>query len=361
MKWILIAAFLFMNMRILFAQVVAPFCTGIDADGTDDDWLTCSAEPMKMDLRQSGSDNPQTLQNALRVRFAHDNSHIYVLAKVDAAYHFQLGFADENELAHAFSVMWRIGERATMKDMGGCPIPGLEDDPTNCTAAELICDANDGKKCECSDYLTDLWFAKHAAQGIIPGVQYPLRIPIITRDQNGTHRNYAYNVTYQASIERLYSGNDPTGNIDEEYAAHICLRNEDGAKDARAPRFKQFVLPGIQYRNQLRYAWSHTALESREYPFGTIGANGTYTYEISRPLRTRENTDVQFNVGKDAYFAFAFWIPTAENTPHAPADHYVAPVPFKFGTVTLSGAERVIYSATLCLVAVFTAAFGRIF
>ena len=77
MKWILIAAFLFVNMRILFAQVVAPFCTGIDADGTDDDWLTCSAEPMKMDLRQSGSDNPQTLQNALRVRFAHDNSHIY--------------------------------------------------------------------------------------------------------------------------------------------------------------------------------------------------------------------------------------------------------------------------------------------
>ena len=347
-------------MRILFAQVVAPFCTGIDADGTDDDWLTCSAQPMTMDLRQSDSIQ-RTLQSALRVRFAHDNSHIYVLAEVDADYHFQLGFSErENRLTHAFSVMWRIGEDATMQDMGGCPIPGLNDQ-TDCDIADAICDANSGTDCECSDYLTDVWYAKHGAQGIIPGAQYPLRIPIITTDLNDTHRNYAYNVTYQASLERLYSGNDPTGNVDDEYAAHTCLRNEDGARDADAPRFDQYVLDGTQYRNQFRYAWSHTALNSRAFPFGTIGASGTYTYEYSRPLRTRENTDVQFNVGEDAYFSFAFWIPTNETTPYAPADHYLAPVPFVFGTVTLSGAERVIYSATLSLVTALAAVFGRIF
>lgn len=354
MKWILTAALLFVLTRTLFAQVVAPFCTGIDADGTDDDWLTCSAEPMTMDLRQSGS-NPQTLLNALRVRFAHDSSHIYVLAEVDAEYHFQLG---NNLLTHAFSVMWRIGERATMQDMGGCPIPGLSD-PTDCTAAATICDDNDGTNCECSDYLADLWFAKHASEGIIPGAQYPLRIPIITQGTGGTYKNYGYNVTYQASVERLYSGNDPTGNIDEEYTANICLRDEDGVADA--PRYNQYVLAGTQYRNQLRYAWSHTALNSSSVPFGPIGTSGTYTYEVSRTLRTRENTDVQFTVGEEAYFSFAFWIPTDENTPYTPADHYLAPVPFVFGTVMLSGAERIVYSAALCLVAIFTAAFGRIF
>ena len=188
MKFLLAAVILSVHMRILFAQLVAPFCTGIDADGTDDDWLTCSAEPTTMDLRQSGS-NPQTLQNALRVRFAHDNSHIYVLAEVDADYYFQLGFSQmENRLTHAFSVMWRIGESATMQDMGGCPIPGLSDQ-TDCDAADVICDANNGADCECSDYLTDIWFVKHAFQGIIPGAQYPLRIPIITTDLAGTIDN----------------------------------------------------------------------------------------------------------------------------------------------------------------------------
>ena len=69
------------------------------------------------------------------------------------------------------------------------------------------------------------------------------------------------------------------------------------------------------------------------YPFGAIGASGEYTYEFSRPLVTNENTDAQFQVGQNASFAFAFWIPPAVGVEWEDANHYVAPLNLQFGTV----------------------------
>ena len=138
---------------------------------------------------------------------------------------------------------------------------------------------------------------------------------------------------YQPAVERLFNGNDHTSNTDDEFSVHPCLRGDDGA---RANHFSSFRLTNTSYGNQIRYAWSHTAIDSYMYPFGPIGASGEYIYEFSRPLVTNENTDKQFQVGETALFSFAFWIPPAVGEEWEDANHYVAPSNFQFGRVMLS-------------------------
>lgn len=134
------------------------------------------------------------------------------------------------------------------------------------------------------------------------------------------------------AVERLTSGNDHTSNSDDEFSVHPCIRGDDG---------ELFVKDGTPYRNQIRFAWSHSAISTYKYPFAEIGSSGEYTYEFSRPLTTNENTDAQFTVGGDAEFAFAFWTPTAPDEGWENVNHFVAPPGFTFSTVTLNAADNV--------------------
>ena len=169
------------------------------------------------------------------------------------------------------------------------------------------------------------------------GVQYPYRGPVLFKSSDGTYSFYGYNPEmlgeYQPTVERLFSGNDHTSNSDDEFSVHPCIRDDDASSKAHLSSYLQ--RDTYTYRNQLRYAWSHSAINSYKYPFATNGANVTYIFEFYRPLTTNENTDAQFSVGGDGYYSSALWIPPAVGDEWIAAGHYVAPAQFEFGKVTL--------------------------
>ena len=322
------------DAQVSAPDTVAPYCIGLEVDGAADEWASCGANETTLDMVQvgvggAGSDR---LQGALRVRFAIDGTNIYVLAQVNAPYYFNLTGA--NELSHSFSVMWRVGESATMFNMGGCPISAT--DPYDCSAVQSMCTSNPSQ-CNCADYLTDVWHMETSSPGALPGVQYPYRGPVLFSNSDGTYSSYGYNPemlgAYQPAVERLFSGNDHTSNSDDEFSVHPCIRDDDASSKAHLSSYLQRDM--YTYRNQLRYAWSHSAINSYQYPFATNGADGTYIFEFSRPLTTNENTDAQFSVGGDGYYSFALWVPPAVGSEWIAAGHYVAPAQFSFGRVTL--------------------------
>jgi len=325
------------NAQSVAAQTNATYCIGLDVDGTAGEWDSCNAPEITMDMSQVGIPGRDTLSRALRVRFAHDGTNIYVLAQVRGDYHFNLTAG--NGFAHSVAVMWQVGEDATMFNMGGCTPPRPpEDGPQDCSAIQSMCAAA-GSQCGNCDAsrLTDIWHMETGSPGAIPGVQYPWRGPIVFPNSDNSYSSFGYQPEglgrYQPAVERLFNGNDHTSNTDDEFSVHPCLRGDDGA---RANHFSSFRLTNTSYGNQIRYAWSHTAIDSYMYPFGPIGASGEYIYEFSRPLVTNENTDKQFQVGETALFSFAFWIPPAVGEEWEDANHYVAPSNFEFGRVMLS-------------------------
>lgn len=276
-----------------------------------------------MDLQQIGIPDSNQITNGIRFRFARDDANIYLLAVVKGAYYFNLTAG--NGFSHSVAVMWKIGQDATMFNMGGCPVPVPPSarDAYDCDAIQENC-ALETTDCNCTNYLTDMWHIETGSPGSIPGVQYPYKGPLLHSNDPDNH---------QPSVQRLYSGNDPTSNSDDEFSVHPCLRGDDGSSSVHLSPYRK--TGQTIYRNQLRFAWSHTAVTSNMYPFGTIGTEGFYIYEFSRPLVTNENTDVQFQVGTTASFAFAFWIPPSIEEEWEDSNHYVAPPNFQFGTVSL--------------------------
>lgn len=323
------------DAQISAPDAVAAYCVGLEVDGTSEEWESCKTNELILDMAQSGVGGAGTdrLPNALRVRFANDGINVFVLAQIDAKYYFNL--TGDNELSHSFAVMWRVGESATMFNMGGCPIPGASDE-YDCSEVQSMCTANPDQ-CDCADYLTDVWHMETSSPGALPGVQYPWRGPVLFTNSDGTYSSYGYAPDmlgrYQPAVERLFSGNDHTSNSDDEFSVHPCLRDDDSSTKPHLMSFRR--TGSFTYRNQLRYAWSHSAINSYQYPFATNGENGTYTFEFSRPMTTNENTDAQFAVDGDAYYAFALWIPPSVGSEWTAAGHYVAPVDFQFGRVTM--------------------------
>ncbi len=79
------------------------------------------------------------------------------------------------------------------------------------------------------------------------------------------------------------SGNDPDCNLDDEYATLTDEREDDDAE------------------NSLTGSWDHTARAQG------IGADGTFVFEIARPLQTGDPQDAQFELGGTAKLALAYW------------------------------------------------------
>ena len=314
----------------------AMYCVGLDVDGTAEDWDSCSSPQANLTMRQVGVAGAGTdsVADAVRVRFAHDGTHIYVLTQINGRYFFNL--TGSNTRSHSFSFMWKVGANATLFNMGGCRIANVANQ-YDCDAVQSVC-AN--TQCNCEGYMTDVWHMETSDPGALPGVQYPWRGPNVFPNNGTGFQSLGYAPTmlgeYQPSVERLYQGNDHTSNSDDEFSVHPCLRGDDGATSPHLLRYRR--LDENTYRNQLRYAWSHSAINSYRYPFGSNGNDGVYTYEMSRPLRTNENTDAQFVVGQDAFYGVAFWIPPNVDGDWTDAGHYVAPTNFQFGRVTLVAA-----------------------
>ena len=338
---IIITLLLVYNSNSQTPETTARSCSGINVDGQIDDWRSCITDEITMDLRQVGLPDSGSIANGIRARFAHDDANIYVLATITGRYFFNL--TGGNPLAHSVAVMWKIGENATMNNMGGCSI--LVQDSSNCTQVRDKC-ANG--QCGCAAHLVDIWHMETASPGALPGVQYPWRQPHVFPDGgNSVNYNPETEGAHQQAVERLFTGNDRTSNSDDEFSVHPCLRSDDGSGSSYVREFRE---ERTQYQNQIRYAWSHSAIDSSQYPFGTNGAEGDYIYEWSRPLSTLENTDAIFRKGETAYFAFAFWIPPELGTGWEDANHYVAPASFQFGAVTLSGASPIGTNVLMLLV-----------
>ena len=315
------------------SQIYAPVCTGLDVDGTDDDWYGCSSVETVMNMMQVGLPSNQAVENGIKIQIAHDDTHMYMLLKVRGNYYFNLTAG--NGFSHSVAVMWQVGSKATMYNMGGCTPLGYNGDTYNCSAIQSYCSNNN---CSCEDYMTDVWHIEAASPGSLPGVQYPLQSPVVF-PRDGSYKSYAYNPNdlgaYQLGVERLTSGNDHTSNTDDEFSVHPCLRGDDGHSGTH---LQPYQMISVRYRNQLKYAWSHTAINTYAYPFASPAADGWYTYEFSRPLHSQENTDVKFEVGKSSNFSVAFWIPQ-DDEEWGDSDHYVAPATFQFATVELMNVQ----------------------
>ncbi len=79
------------------------------------------------------------------------------------------------------------------------------------------------------------------------------------------------------------TGNDPDCNLDDEYATLTDQREDDDAD------------------NSLTGSWDHTARAQG------IGADGTFVFEMARPLQTGDPQDAQFELGGTAFLALAYW------------------------------------------------------
>jgi hypothetical protein len=91
----------------------------------------------------------------------------------------------------------------------------------------------------------------------------------------------------------LGSGDDPDCNLDDEFAATPEDREDDGGGDVANP----------DAENSLAGVWEHTARAQG------AGAEGTWIFEMSRPLQTGDSEDAQFSSGGTAHIALAYFDP----------------------------------------------------
>ena len=101
----------------------------------------------------------------------------------------------------------------------------------------------------------------------------------------------------------IAGGDDPACNLDDEYATTPEEREDDGEGDAPTPNGE----------NSLTGVWTHTA--------AAPGGDGTWIFEMSRPLSTGDPQDAQLTSGDTAYIAIAYWDPKESATGWSDAGH----------------------------------------
>jgi hypothetical protein len=206
------------------------------------------------------------------LKCAHSEDRLFLTLSVPGKYRFD---ADSNELCAAIATMTRIGEDATYYNMGGCPQAA-----TGC---------ENGVPAQCDAYRVDIgahWELATTEQGVT--------YPISTVDGIGTE------ILSTASSP---PGDDLVANKDDEYAVSSYCRLDDDGDGAG---------------NEWAGGWSHSA--------GTEeGADGTYTFELSRLLVTASTaTDAQMTIGGTYDFGVAFWDPNQKEDGWSDSNHYVS-------------------------------------
>jgi len=89
-------------------------------------------------------------------------------------------------------------------------------------------------------------------------------------------------------------GDDPACNLDDEYATTPEKREDDGGGDTENPAAE----------NSLSGVWTHSGVEAGP------GAEGTWSFEMSRALQTGDPQDAQFASGSVAKVALAWFDPS---------------------------------------------------
>jgi hypothetical protein len=209
-------------------SITAPNGVSITLDGAMGDWSGISGiqvplEPIPEELNEEGSAaDPLTAT----LKIATTDTDIYVLVAVPDGYSYD---PDNHHLSPALGVEWLV-------DPGAGPGMGtLEPDFTD------------------SGGLVDIWhWELDCGPGEISGGNFP-------------------------------TGNDPTCNLDDEYATATDEREDD------------------DFENSMTGSWDHTARAQG------IGADGTFVFEIRRPLQNGDSQDAQFTLGGFGAVALAYW------------------------------------------------------
>jgi hypothetical protein len=92
----------------------------------------------------------------------------------------------------------------------------------------------------------------------------------------------------------IAGGDDPDCNLDDEYATDPETREDDGKAD-------EGEVLNDTAENSLAGVWEHTASAEG------AGAEGTWIFEMSRPLQTGDSEDAQFASGGTALIALAYF------------------------------------------------------
>jgi hypothetical protein len=98
-------------------------------------------------------------------------------------------------------------------------------------------------------------------------------------------------------------GDDAACNLDDEYSTAPERREDDGAGDVE----------NAAAENALVGAWNHTAAE--------VGADGSWIFEMSRPLQTGDPQDAQLEAGVTAPLALAWFDPNESAEGWSDAGH----------------------------------------
>jgi DMSO reductase family type II enzyme heme b subunit len=91
-------------------------------------------------------------------------------------------------------------------------------------------------------------------------------------------------------VDRTVDGNDPEGNFDDEFANTAFDRHDDGCCGDRDSPNKNNFLSGV---------WGHSNPEQ--------GADGTWYFEMARPLLSGDPDDADFAIGETLRLLLAYW------------------------------------------------------
>lgn len=237
-------------------------------DGATDDWSNVEVIEAPLTHALVPSQSYPLGNGTVKIRCVHDAERVYFLFEVPGIYRFS---TEDNKKCASISTMFKMGEDATLYNMGGCPLaPGGD-----CEASPEGCDS----------YKVDLgghWELKTTEMSTLYGVN------------EGT-------------------GNDEAANKDDEYSVNPYCRFDDDDEKAA---------------NEWEGAWLHsspTKIERAATDAMTMNNDGSYVFEMARSLQTASaETDAQLEKGKAVDFGFAFWDPLeSEENGWTDAGHYV--------------------------------------
>lgn len=248
-----------------------PVSTAPTLDGKTEDWSSVEVFEAPLTSALVATQHYSRGAGSVKIQCSYDTERIYFLLQVPGPYRFD---TDDNHLCASVSTMFKMGEDATLYNMGGCPVGD---------ALKGDCDKEpDG----CDAYKVDL------------GGHWELRTT-----EMGTY--YGPNTS---------TGDDLEANKDDEYSVSPYCRFDDD--DAKAG-------------NEWEGAWLH----SNPIDYAVVGLKpragsddeGVYTFEMARSLKTAsDETDAQLEPGQAIDFGVAFWDPFENNTTGwTDSGHYV--------------------------------------
>lgn len=213
-----------------------------------------------------------------------DNQTIFFAFEIPGAYQYN---ASVDELCAAIGIMTKVGVSATFYNMGGCP-----DAMSGCGSTGTIPDT-------CVDYVVDI------------GAHWQL--------PSTPKQGFEYGIGKQSVNDE-----GETEGVVDEFAASPYCRLEDKESNGS---------------NDWYGAWKHTN--------PTEGMDGTYIFELSRPLSTASaTTDAQYLAGGAYDVGVAFWDPNESADGWSDPGHYVTGCANKWIELQLAVSDPSVSSPT---------------